>query len=287
MRHGTPVKDDAKVCKTSYELKIFFAEVCNFPLMLDLAIQAALSTAPRLRKFHAEGVIASKKEDESPVTEADLDADRHIRSILSSSSIPIISEEAAPPPMEEREQWTSYWIVDPLDGTKEFIAGRKEYTINIALIENGIPVLGVIAIPEHELVYFGGANQLPCKANETALKGATSYEKFEIRKSTKERPYTAVISRSHLHPKTKEYLQVLYKKYPELDVIKAGSSLKFCRIIEGVANIYPRFTPCMTWDTAAGDALMRSIGKGIYQLENAQPLIYGHETYYNPPFVAK
>lgn len=257
------------------------------PEMLELAIQAALSTAPRLRKFHSEGVIASKKEDESPVTEADLDADRHIRSILSPSAIPIISEESTPPPLEEREKWTTYWIVDPLDGTKEFIAGRKEYTINIALIKNGIPILGVIAIPEHQLVYFGGTNQLPCKATEAQLKNASNYNEFVIRKSSKERPYTAVISRSHLHPKTKEYLQVLYKKHQDLDVIKAGSSLKFCRIVEGFANIYPRFTPCMTWDTAAGDALMRAIGKGVYQLENAQPLIYGHQTYYNPPFVAK
>lgn len=262
-------------------------ELRTLPAMLDLAIQAALKTAPILREFHAKGVIAQQKEDDSPVTEADLAADALIRSILEPSGIPIISEEAEPPSLEERKTWNRYWVVDPLDGTKEFIAGRKEYTINIALIENGTPTIGVISIPELHLMYFAKPDLKPCKASESDLKAATDYKRFEIEKHKADRPYTAVVSRSHLHPKTKEYLQVLYKKYPDLDVIKAGSSLKFCRIAEGHADIYPRFSPCMTWDTAAGDALIRAIGKGVYQLANAQPLLYGHDTYYNPAFVAK
>ncbi len=255
--------------------------------MLDLAIKAALETAPLLREFHAKGVIAQQKADDSPVTEADLAADTHIRTVLATSGIPIISEETTPPALEVRKTWDKYWVVDPLDGTKEFIAGRTEYTINIALIENGTPSIGVISIPEHHMMYYTKPGIGPCKATESELMNADDLTAFAIQKHKKDRPYTAVISRSHLHPKTKEYLQILYKKHPDLDVIKAGSSLKFCRIAEGHADIYPRFSPCMTWDTAAGDALIRSIGKGVYQLANAQPLLYGHDTYYNPAFVAK
>lgn len=251
---------------------------------LQFALKATLNAAEVLRSWSSKALGVEWKEDESPVTLADRDAHRLISTVLKASGIPILSEEGRDIPHEERASWKSYWLVDPLDGTKEFIKRRPEYTVNIALMIDNEPRLGVIGIPEQHLIYVGVIGQGAWKCREP--------EVYSIERRTglpQTRPHGAfrvIASRSHMNPDTLAYVEKLRAQHGEIEFVQAGSALKFCRLAEGLADVYPRFVPCMEWDTAAGHALIRACGKEILRAEDGKPLQYNKADLLNPYFIA-
>ncbi|MDP4175946.1 MAG: 3'(2'),5'-bisphosphate nucleotidase CysQ [Bacteroidota bacterium] len=219
----------------------------------------------------------SLKSDESPLTKADLLSQKIISSSLKKiyPSIPIISEESKQTDYEERKQWEYFWLVDPLDGTKEFIKGNGEFTVNIALIEKNSPVLGVVFIPALNLLYFAS------KWIKGSFKRAQGSEDLKLKvNSDKKTDLIAVKSRSHSSSSEEEF----FSKLPVSSVIQAGSSLKFCLIAEGVADIYLRSGHTYEWDTAAGQAILEKAGGYVYSM--GESLKYNKATMLNESFVA-
>lgn len=215
------------------------------------------------------------KEDSSPVTLADEEAQAILLEGLGrlDPETPVISEEAAAPSFEIRRTWRRFWLVDPLDGTKEFIKRRAEFTVNVALIEGGEPVLGVIVAPALELAYWAtkGSGSWRQQKSDTP-------ERIYSREPVDGAPLTVVESLSHPSDELEEYLRTL----PVGRRVKAGSSLKFCWVADGRADIYPRLGPTMEWDVAAGDCIYRQSGR---QGERASPLRYNKPELRNPSFV--
>ncbi|MEZ0353382.1 3'(2'),5'-bisphosphate nucleotidase CysQ [Mycobacterium sp. pR1184] len=189
--------------------------------------------------------------DTSPVTDADLAANQYIAKHLKllDAGIPIVSEESELPDYEVRKQWHRFWLVDPLDGTKEFVRGSGEFTVNIALIENGEPVAGVVYVPEKDLLYYA-------EKGRGSWKQVGEHPPVRIFSSLPDlaRGITVVESKSHPSPELNFYLKDFLVK----DRLAAGSSLKFCLVAEGLADIYPRLNPTMEWDVAAGDCIYRN-----------------------------
>lgn len=257
-------------------------------LYLNVAIHAAMEAAELLRKMRKEGYTTGSKADASLVTSADLAADRIIIKHLDTTGIPVLTEETEHlVSNQDRATWTRFWIVDPLDGTKEYVSGRPEYTVNIALIEYGRPTLGIIAIPEERICYMTHPRLGPVRATEEHLRLHGANGSFTALPDAKTEQLTAVISRSHLRPETTNYIEGLQAEHPDMEVIRAGSALKFCRIAEGRADLYPRFSPCMLWDIAAGEALLLSTGKSIRKADDGEPIDYRTAPLLVPPFIAE
>ena len=222
-----------------------------------------------------------RKADNSPLTLADRKAHEIIMTYLQETDYPVLSEEGKHLPYEKRAQWDTLWIVDPLDGTKEFIKRNGEFTVNIALVKEGIPVFGVIYVPVKETLYWGelttGAYKLEeMKASAFRMPCAETNEVFVI-----------VASRSHLSAETEEYIKEKRKIYPHVELVSVGSSIKICRVCEGLADEYPRFAPTMEWDTAAGHAIAKASGAEIYQAGQKEPLKYNKPDLLNPWFIVK
>lgn len=224
----------------------------------------------------------AQKSDNSPLTEADLAAHHILVDGLFklTPEIPVLSEESDDSVKEQRMNWSVYWLIDPLDGTKEFIKKNGEFTINVALIKNGVPVLGVVYAPALDVMYWGVLD-----------KGAFKRQGDEEVKSiaVAEVPLTPIGwrvlgSRSH----QSEAFQVFIQSLPEADVIAMGSSLKLCLIAEGAADLYPRLSPTSEWDTAAGHAVVIAAGGQVLELKSMSPLIYNAnpDSLLNPFFVA-
>lgn len=229
----------------------------------------------KIREIKNRGFQKQNKEDGSPVTEADLAAHSIILEGLTQiSDFPVLSEEGVVD-WSERRSWEKYWLVDPLDGTKDFIKGTGEYTVNIALVENGHPTLGVIYVPEKDLLYSGGVTT-PTTKNFQQINPSAKTK----RPANKRR--TAVESHFHSSDKNKAF----YQKHGIENVMKAGSSLKFCQLAEGGADIYPRFGPTMEWDTAAGQAILEGVGGQVFRWPERTPLEYGKQDLRNPHFIA-
>lgn len=220
------------------------------PSLLESIINIAVKAGKATLEFYHEDVDVSLKDDQSPITEADLASHRIIVNGIKKldPNTPLISEEGEIPDYEVRKDWTKFWIVDPLDGTKEFIKRNGEYTINIALVEDGTPVMGVVYAPIREVLYYASHEG-------GAWKKEGDGEAIQIfsEPAHKDRPLKVVSSRSHGSDKLSEYL----KEFQVEDHVFAGSSLKFCLVAEGKADIYPRFVPTMEWDVAAGDCVYR------------------------------
>ncbi len=241
------------------------------------AIEAALKAGEQIMKvYQADNFDVKLKSDESPLTEADQLAHQQIVSILG-NQIPILSEEGAKIPFQTRKNWEKFWMVDPLDGTKEFIKRNGEFTVNIALIEYGKPVFGVVYAPVLEKLYVGGQNLPPY----CTFQGNT--QKLPLQKRENIENTRIVASRSHLNEATESYIQ----QYPQKELVSMGSSLKFMLIAEGNADVYPRFAPTMEWDTAAAHAVLRAMGIPVYQIDSDQELIYNKENLLNPYFLVK
>jgi 3'(2'), 5'-bisphosphate nucleotidase len=258
--------------------------------LLSTAINAALEAGKKILSVYSEEVKVELKEDRTPLTKADKLSHQSIVELLKSTGLPVLSEEGRDIPYFERSHWNKFWLVDPLDGTKEFIKRNGEFTVNIALIENGQPVLGVILVPASDVLYFGSAETGSYVVNDASRKSVTDVSSLmnesTLLPSHQDRDsYTVIASRSHASAETSALIETLRKKYGELTFISKGSSLKLCLVAEGMADLYPRLAPTMEWDTAAGDAIARAAGCKVLQHPSGKPLQYNKENLLNPHFI--
>lgn len=231
--------------------------------LLLTAIQAALEAGKAIMEVYAQPFEVYTKDDASPVTQADLRASNIIKEMLQPTGLPFVSEEDLPP---DRSQYERYWLVDPLDGTAEFVKRNGEFTVNIALIDNKQPVLGVIYAPVSGLLWKTGDRS---------------------QKTENARPFTVLVSRSHRTPEVDAYIdKVLRPQHPDLVIDSQGSSLKFARLVEGTADVYVCYSKTKEWDTAAADAILTAAGGRVVRISDGLPLEYDKEDYPNPPFVA-
>lgn len=260
---------------------------------LDLfrqSIDAAVLAGAAILNIYKEGFDVELKDDESPLTTADKAAHNIIRDRLVDTGIPILSEEGAHLPYEQRKTWEALWIVDPLDGTKEFVKRNGEFTVNIALVEEGNPVFGVIYVPEKHQLFFGGNeigsyrfNNLVTQVNFAQY--CCNAEKLPA--ETLPATYTVVASRSHISPETEEYLQKRRSEVGEIEVVSMGSALKICAVAEGKAHEYPRLGPTMEWDTAAGQAIVEGAGGELLDWKSMKPVTYNRENLKNDWFLVR
>ncbi|GAA0871241.1 3'(2'),5'-bisphosphate nucleotidase CysQ [Gangjinia marincola] len=258
---------------------------------IKIAIQASLKAGEIIMNIYERDFEVETKKDNSPLTEADQKANAAIMSFLEKTDYPIISEENKQIDYATRKQWDTCWIVDPLDGTKEFIKRNGEFTVNIALVKDGLPKLGVIYVPATKELYYADVDQeeayrVKLLKHSTSLKDINEYrrsirpERIEDVTSVK-----VVGSRSHMSQATLDYMEKLKERGKEVEVVSKGSSLKFCLVAQGDANIYPRFAPTMEWDTAAGQAICNALGIDVISQETQQPMLYNKENLLNPWFI--
>jgi len=264
---------------------------------LSVAIRAALAAGSDIMAIYNDpnqdfGI--ERKADNSPLTLADKAAHRRIAQMLKDTGLPILSEEGAHDSYEERSKWDAFWLVDPLDGTKEFIKRNGEFTVNIALVMDTHPHVGVIYVPARRELYFGepllGAYKVTDIDEWDELERLPDLLQRAQRLPIDQpegRPYTIVASRSHLSPETELFIEEARKEHPDVVTISSGSSLKICLVAEGRADAYPRFAPTMEWDTAAGHAIAACAGKWVYQAGTEIPLKYNKQDLHNPWFLVK
>lgn len=243
---------------------------------LEAVCAIAHEAGRRILDVYEREFAVEHKEDRSPLTEADRAAHEIIVSRLQALTpdIPVLSEESAKVDYETRAGWKRFWLVDPLDGTKEFINRNGEFTVNIALIEGSRPVLGVVYVPVPALTYFACAGQGAYKQ-----KGGCELQPVRARRFDGGKPIV-VASRSHAGPETEAFLRSLGAH----DVISMGSALKLCLVAEGAADVYPRLGPTMEWDTAAAQCVVEAAGGRVTDLRR-QPLVYNKPSLLNPWFL--
>lgn len=256
---------------------------------LHIAIRAAIEGGLEIMKVYGTNFSVELKGDNSPLTIADENANDVINRYLLKTGIPIISEENRQTDYEARRDWTQCWIVDPLDGTKEFVKRNGEFTVNIALVINGSPHLGVIYVPVEKTLYFtseDATSSYKCVIQDTEASVDEIIEQAEvIRPLTDVVPPVKVVgSRSHLNDDTRAFIAEIEKKN-EVEIVSRGSSLKFCLVAEGKAHIYPRYAPTMEWDTAAGQAICEAVGVKVIEESTRTPLKYNKKNLLNPYFL--
>jgi 3'(2'), 5'-bisphosphate nucleotidase len=256
------------------------------------AIRASVDAGMAILEVYESDFTVSNKTDNSPLTMADMKAHRVISDMLEKTNIPILSEEGKHTEYSARKNWDLFWLVDPLDGTKEFVKKNGEFTVNIALIEDQYPIAGVIYIPVIDVLFIGirshGARKIqnakellqnPVKAKDILNQGNALPEDHALQK------YTVVCSRSHMSGETETFIEELRTTHGELDFASRGSSLKLCMVAEGAANIYPRFAPTMEWDTAAGQAIAEASGATVSDAITGKRIQYNKENLLNPWFI--
>lgn len=262
-------------------------------LELKTAIKAALKAGEEILNIYNDPTSdfeVEQKADHSPLTIADRKSNEVIMEYLQKTSYPIISEENRAIDYNIRRDWTTVWIVDPLDGTKEFIKRNGEFTVNIALTTSGVPILGVIYIPVKRILYYGTLENGAFKSENTDISDTPEHIAQNAIRIPIDNPHSgciAVASRSHMNAETEQFIARLQEKYGHVKLTSIGSSIKICLIAEGAADIYPRFAPTMEWDTAAGHAIAKAAGKELYQENGETPLHYNKENLLNPWFIAK
>ena len=263
--------------------------------LLSVAVQASLVAGKDILEIYQSSDFGVEmKGNNSPLTLADKKAHNTIVDFLIKTDLPILSEEGRDINYDERNKWENFWLVDPLDGTKEFIKRNGEFTVNIALINDGIPIAGVIYVPVLEELYFGIENFGAYKIQEIDINNAKSFsiEKlietaYKLPKNIEKEKYTIVGSRSHMSHETEDFINELKKIHGDVEIISKGSSLKLCMVAEGFANIYPRFAPTMEWDTAAGHAICLAAGFVVTKQDGKTLLKYNKENLLNPWFIVK
>ena len=258
--------------------------------LLELAIKASLNGGKEILDVYAQDFSVEIKSDESPLTQADKNAHIAIEKLLLTTNIPVLSEEGKNIPFSERADWKQFWMVDPLDGTKEFVKRNGEFTVNVALIESGVSILGVIYVPVSKELYF-------------AAKGVGSFKTDNVIKFTDldtlisnsnalpiandSSDVVIVASRSHLSKETEDFINEQKSIYGQVSTFSKGSSLKLCMVAEGKAKYYPRYAPTMEWDTAAGQAICEIAGFKVVQYGTETPVEYNKENLLNPWFLVK
>jgi 3'(2'), 5'-bisphosphate nucleotidase len=264
--------------------------------ILERVVRSSFLAGEEILHVYNTDFKVQYKGDKSPLTEADQKSNDTIIQCLSEYGIPFLTEETVAENFDLRKQWERLWIIDPLDGTKEFVKRNGEFTVNIALVENGIPILGVIYSPVFKDLYYAanGIGSYKVERHDVLdfLNSASDDIKFLFKKSKRlplvnsRNKYTVVASRSHLSSETFHHLEKLKSLKGEIDLINTGSSIKICLVAEGRADEYPRFGPTMEWDTAAGQAIVEMAGGKLIQQDNCQPLRYNREVLTNPSFIA-
>lgn len=244
------------------------------PFAYTEALAAAEAAGQVLMQHYDAPLQVQHKADHSPVTQADLAAQHCIVEHLQRAypDIPLISEEATLPPLAERQSWARFWLVDPLDGTKEFIHHNGEFTVNIALIAEGIPVFGVIAVPAQGTLYVG------CQTQGSWRYQGGQWERLQCQRKSLQEPLRLVCSRSHPSPE----LEAWEAAHRISERVPVGSSLKFCRVAEGQADVYVRFHAIREWDVAAGDAIYRYASAGA---PHPSALVYNSTDLWTVPFM--
>lgn len=251
---------------------------------LELAKRAALQAGKAILEVYASADFGVEmKSDQSPLTLADKAAHTIIASHLEETGLPILSEEGSDIPYKDRKNWDYFWLIDPLDGTKEFIKRTGEFTVNIALMQAHIPVAGIIYAPCLDVLYYGSKETGVYKIeNEKQVQLSFIPKKRTLEELQQKEHITIVASKSHMNEETRSFID----QFPNANFSSMGSSLKLMLLAEGVADIYPRIAPTMEWDTAAGHALLRSLNMGVYQTNLQAELLYNKENLLNPSFIA-
>jgi 3'(2'), 5'-bisphosphate nucleotidase len=260
---------------------------------LSYLLKLALDAGTAILEVYETAFTVELKDDRSPLTLADKRSNEILCKGLSTiSEFPILSEEMKQIPYEERKSWGRFWLVDPLDGTKEFIKRNGEFTVNVALIDGNEPVFGLIYVPVTGMFYYAtkGQGSYSLYLSNTAYIPENYDEILALSKRLpiENRPlgeYTIVASRSHLSPKIEAYINDEKAKHPVVNIISAGSSLKFCLVAEGKADSYPRFGPTMEWDTGAGQVIVSETGKKLMRCDTMEALTYNKPSLLNPDFL--
>ncbi|HCT30554.1 MAG TPA: 3'(2'),5'-bisphosphate nucleotidase [Bacteroidales bacterium] len=263
--------------------------------LLSTAINAAVRAGKLiLDVYNSNEFQVNLKSDKTPLTLADRQAHNEILNSLTKTRIPTLSEEGRNILFEERKGWEYFWLVDPLDGTKEFIKRNGEFTVNIALIVHGYPIIGVVYVPVLKELYFSLKGDGAFKATSIEPEMESNYRFDQLAKTSEQLPkkikrekLVVLSSRSHMNSETEEFIAHLEKKYGGITHKYQGSSLKLCLIAEGCADIYPRFTTTMEWDTAAGQAIVEETGCHILTADTKQRISYNKENLQNPWFIVK
>ena len=257
--------------------------------LLHTAITAALEAGKAILEIYHSGEFDIEiKGDNSPLTRADIASHNVIMSFLKKTGIPVLSEEGRDISYQERKDWKQLWIVDPIDGTKEFIKRNGEFTVNIALIEDQKPRIGVIFVPVTGELYFStkeiGAFKVTVDLDNFDIQTLISNgNKLPLLREDK--IFTLVASRSHMSPETETYVQEMKEKHGAVNLISKGSSLKLCMVAEGTADCYPRFAPTMEWDTAAGQAICEHAGFEVMDWKTKEDMLYNREELLNHWFL--
>ena len=273
-------------------------DTIQYDKLILTTILAAKRAGEAILEVYDSDFAVEQKDDKSPLTLADKRSHEIIENVLeqtvtaNNSTVPILSEEGKEIPYDERIKWEYFWLVDPLDGTKEFIKRNGEFTVNIALIHKHKPVLGIIYIPVKDVFYFATINFGAYKLeNSGILTENLSIEEL-IDKSQKlplnsndKTTLTVIGSRSHTSEEFTEFVKQLNQKHENVEFISSGSSLKLCLVAEGKADVYPRFGPTMEWDTAAGQAIVEQAKGTVMETKTNKPLNYNKNNLLNPFFI--
>ncbi len=256
----------------------------ELPQHLIHALKASIDASYAIMHIYSADITPSYKTDGSPVTLADLASSEVLMNELSKTNIPIISEEVDKQPFSTRKKWDKVWIVDPLDGTKEFIRKNDEFVICIALVENGSSTFGILAHPVSQTLLFGGESYGAFHIPFSDIEEKDKWTALPVAPLNK--PVTLSSSRTPYQSNEKALIEKLEAQFDTLQFSKKGSALKFFDLVLGKSDVYPRFAPTMEWDIAAGHAILKSIGGEVLDATTENPLVYNKESLYNPHFVA-
>jgi 3'(2'), 5'-bisphosphate nucleotidase len=263
------------------------------PKAFNAALRAGAAILEVYRRKGEFGI--DLKRDLTPITEADRRAHAVIKEYLGPTHVPLLSEEGREMRFDERRDWDMFWLVDPLDGTKEFIKGNNEFTVNIALVVNNRPVVGIIYVPYYEKIYFceKGHGSFMKHGVVADPEAEFSYEDVFAGaarlplKSERNNPLRIAVSRSHKTGETEKYVAQMRTRFPDAVVVEQGSSYKFCMLAEGEIDYYPRTTNTYEWDTAAGEIILSDTGGTTKSLPELGKFAYNKESLLNPWFVCR
>jgi 3'(2'), 5'-bisphosphate nucleotidase len=267
--------------------------------LLTPALGAAVRAGGPILEVYRSELQVEYKADRSPLTLADTRSHAVIMQGLAGTGIPVLSEEGKDLPFAERGSWRRLWVVDPLDGTKEFVKRLGEFTVNIALVEDGRPTLGVVFVPVTDRLYFGAVGEGAWRVDdpdtvqalrEPAIETDPAALLARVRASARRLPldvsahvpFVIVGSRSHATAELQEFVEAKRRELGAVEFISAGSSLKYCLVAEGAADVYPRLGPTMEWDTAAGQAIVEAAGARLVRWDTGEPMTYNKPDLLNP-----
>jgi len=258
-------------------------------LPLSRAIETALKAGESILRIYSSSHQVEYKDDRSPLTRADKASNEIINQQLKDTAFPVISEENRQIPYEERKNWRKFWLIDPLDGTKEFIKRNGEFTVNIALIEDRLPVMGVVYAPALNVIYFASEGEGAFKAgvkNKSSENAVQNKQAIKVSNADDRDVLRVVVSRSHKAKEDIDFIEKLKAKYKKIEEKAVGSALKLCMVAEGAADVYHRYGPTMEWDIAAAHAVLKEAGGNLESLGSEKDFKYNKPRLRNGSFIA-